>query len=355
MKTKYFIVNATSLDRSGALNILRQFIENIPEDENQWLVFISDNITLPPHSKNVRLEPVSGVKPMYKRLWWDTYGLKKWLQKNGIEPLAAISLQNTGFHVGYKVPKYIYFHQSIPFSTYKWNPFRRKERIFWFYKKIYPLCVKLFLKKDTIVFVQLEYIKKCFASYFKHAENRIEVYAPSLPKLYKQAKPNKLQDECNAIKLFYPAYPHIYKNHKIIEKAVELIDKDIRVIFTIDPINNNYTDPRIECIGTQPVEKIVEYYQTCDSLLFPSFIETFGLPLIEAAQTGMHIIVADLPYAREVLKGYAGVEYVEFDNPSQWANAINRVIKDKRYPSITLDDNNSWKQLFNRITTQISN
>jgi len=38
--------------------------------------------------------------------------------------------------------------------------------------------------------------------------------------------------------------------------------------------------------------------------LFPSYIETFGLPLIEAAAFGLPIGVANEAYAHEVLKGY---------------------------------------------------
>lgn len=179
MSNGYIIVSATALDHSGALSILRQFVKNIPYDNQKWYVFVSPIVSVKSPNPNVYIVPIKGVKSMHKRLWWDAFGLKRWLGSHKIEPIAAISLQNTGFNVGKKVPTYIYYHQSIPFFSFKWNPFKRQERIFWFYKYIYPLFVKLFKRKNTKIFVQLDYIKKGFAKRFRHPENFIKVF--SLP------------------------------------------------------------------------------------------------------------------------------------------------------------------------------
>ena len=39
-------------------------------------------------------------------------------------------------------------------------------------------------------------------------------------------------------------------------------------------------------------------------LIFPSYVESFGLPLLEAKMTGTIIIASDTPYSREILNGY---------------------------------------------------
>lgn len=341
------IVNATALDRSGALSILLQFIENIPVDNRKWLIFTPPNISIKTDNKNVRIVPVENVKSMIKRIWWDTFGVIRWLKKNKINPLAAVSLQNTGFRVGEKVPSYIYYHQSIPFYPYHWNPFKKQERTFWFYKKIYPFFVNLFLKKDTQVFVQLEFIKDGFAKHFKHSKELIGVYYPivSTPK-------DKAQSESTATefpRLLYPAMPHFYKNHRVISKALEMTDTKVDVLFTIVAENYPTVDERIKLIGMQPYNKICELYYTCDALLFPSYIETFGLPLLEAAMTGMPIIASDLPYAREVLKGYEGAIFVEYNNPQAWSTAIDKIEKGKRYQPIDVSNRPGWKELFEKI------
>lgn len=345
---KYLVVNATALDQGGALSILRQFTENIPRDNSKWLVFVSPSISISSNNPNVRIEPVEGVKPMHKRLWWDAIGLKRWLKRNNIEPIGAISLQNTGFNVGKKVPSYIYYHQSLPFNNLNWSPFKKQERTFWFYKNIYPFFVNLFLKKDTKVFVQLEYIKDGFAKRFKHPKDLIEVFSPTviIPTEYGGSQ----EDSHNFPRLLYPAMPHFYKNHRVIEEALTLTDAKVEILFSIPSDSNEQRDHRLKQIGMQPYERICELYRECDALLFPSYIETFGLPLLEAAMTGMPIVAADLPYAREVLRGYEGVKFVPYDDPKAWAKAIENLRKGERFTPIDISDRPGWKELFESIT-----
>lgn len=344
---KHIIVNATALDRSGALSILRQFVENIPVDDRRWLIFVSPDVSIITSNPNVRIEPIEGVKAMYRRLWWDALGLKRWLKKNNIEPIAAVSLQNTGFNVGRKVPSYIYYHQPIPFFPFSWSLKKKKERTLWFYKNVYPFFVKLFLKKNTRIFVQLEFIKDGFAKRFRHREELIDIYSPSVlaPIVFDTDK----DEETEKIRLLYPAMPHFYKNHRVIEDALKLTDADVEILFTVNRDSHSADDKRLKKIGMQSYDKICEFYNTCDALIFPSYIETFGLPLLEAAMTGMPIIAADLPYAREVLDGYQGVSYVPYNNPQVWATAIEKTEKGKRYKPIDISNRPSWKELFRKI------
>lgn len=345
---QYYIVNATALDQSGASSILRQFVENIPVDDSKWLLFVSPDTSINTNNPNVRIEPVEGVKPMYKRLWWDVFGLKKWLKRNDIQPVAAISLQNTGFNVSKKVTQYIYYHQSLPFYPYKWNLLKKKERTFWFYKNIYPFFVKLFLHENTKIFVQLNFIKECFAKRYKHPIHNIAVFHPSCQK---PTVSSKNSEYSHSLSLCYPAMGHFYKNHRVIVEALKSLDRSVKVIFTTERSKDFEGDKRIINIGIQPFEKICELYYKCDAMIFPSYIETYGLPLLEAAMTGLPIIAADLPYAREVLEDYEGVTFVQYSDPKAWIRAIQNLEKGKRYTPIDISNRPGWKNLFKTITT----
>lgn len=347
----YIIVNATALDRSGALSILRQFVENIPVDSRKWLLFVSPEVSLSTDNPNVRIEPIEGVKPMRRRLLWDVFGIRKWLKRKRINPVGAVSLQNTGFRVGSRVPSYIYYHQPIPFFQFRWVPFKRQERTFWFYKNIYPFFVRLFLKKDTKIFVQLDFIKKGFENCFGHCPDFVKVYCPSVSN--PETKSVDKVEQSDSLKLLYPAMPYFYKNHQVIAEALRQTDREVEILFTFDSCVQTYEDTRIRPIGMQPYERICQLYHSCDALLFPSYIETFGLPLLEAAMTGMPIIAADLPYAREVLAGYDGVQFVEYDKPECWAKAIDNLKKGKRYEPINISERSGWKELFEEITTAL--
>lgn len=345
---KFIIVNATALDQSGALSIVKQFVENIPENAINWLIFVSDRILLEGDRLNVRIEPIAKVKPMHKRFWWDVVGLNKWLKQKGIEPIACVSLQNTGFHVYKKhIPHFIYYHQSIPFFPYSWNPLKAEQRSLWFYKHIYPIFVKLFLKKDTKIFVQLDFIKEGFAKKFHHPINNIEIFFPSVVKP-KTDLSIALSD--NYLNLFYPATSFFYKNHKVVREAASKLEMNVKFYFTL-PKDGSFGC--IECIGTIPYEQVCSMYRACDALVFPSYIETFGLPLIEAAMTGLPILVSDLPYAREVLYGYEGAVFVKYNNSDAWTKAIGNLKKGKRFRPLDVSQRPSWRELFESILSTI--
>lgn len=346
---QYIIVNATALDRSGALSILRQFVENIPVDGRKWIVFVSDKVNVVSENPDVCVEPISGVKPMYKRLLWDVIGLDRWLKKHHMTPIACISLQNTGFRVSKRnLPNFIYYHQPLPFFKFKWNPLKKKERILWFYKNIYPFFVKLFLRKDTVVFTQLNFIKNGFVKRFGHSTHNVEIYSPSVAEVADDK--NLPISIANTINLFYPATAHFYKNHKVLYNALKKFDGEVHLYVTIPCVEENVTST-----GVITFSQVCTMYRQCDALVFPSYVETFGLPLLEAAQTGMPIIAADLPYSREVLDGYEGVTFVKYDDPDAWAKAIANLKKGQRFTPIDISNRPGWEKLFESISTHINN
>ncbi len=351
LKNKSIVVNATACDRSGALSILKQFIRHIPNDGKNWLVFIPQNVVISTDNLQVRLVPID-MKSFSKRIHWDNSGLKSWLSEHKVEPIASISLQNTGFNVGKDVPSFIYYHQPIPFYPHKWDFFSPTERNLWLYKNIYPHFVKRGLSKDTHVLVQLDHIKDGFSKKFRHPRELIEVFSPDveLPTLQ---QPKEMQG--NWLKLVYPASTSFYKNHRVLIKALQLTKRDLDLYLTVQKNSSTSLDRRVHCIGVQPYEKLCELYNTCDALLFPSYIETYGLPLIEAAMYGLPIIASDLPYSREVLEGYEGATFVKYDDPKAWAEAIQSLQKGKRYKPLDISKRPGWNDLFNYIFSIIEN
>jgi len=60
-------------------------------------------------------------------------------------------------------------------------------------------------------------------------------------------------------------------------------------------------DIRVCNLGVLPREQVLELYQSARALIFPSTTESFGLPLLEAAATGLPIVAAELDYVRDVV------------------------------------------------------
>jgi len=350
------IINATALNASGALSILKQFIEEIPDDEYEYILFVNNNVNLTKTNNNIRFI-AKDVKSFRERFIWDAFGVKRWLKKNNINPSATISLQNTNFRTNKSIPNFIYYHQSIPFFNKKWNPFNSSERSLWFYKNIYPFFIKLFINKNTEIFVQINFIRDRFARHFDFPKNKIHIIRPKLelPALEDVKQTNI---DTNKLNLVYPATPLIYKNHITIIKALSLLDQKsqekIILHLTCEKqdlghlLINTKIHFLINFTGKISFNEVLGMYKEADALLFPSYIETFGFPLLEAASFGMPIIAADMPYSREVLQGYAGVSYASYDDPKLWSEKISKLFsqKGKRFQPIKLEQSDSWLKLF---------
>lgn len=348
---KILVVNVTAAEASGALTILKQVLDAIPESNDwEYFVFVNPNADIKCDKENIHLIPIAGVKSFLKRFMWDSFGVKKWLKKHCVIPAASLSLQNTNFRTGFKIPNYIYIQQSIPFSDNKWSLFKREERILWFYKKIYPFFIKLFLNNGTKLFVQLEYMRDESSKKFKVSKENIYIITPHFIKPKITIK-DQIRLNDNKINLFYPAAPFFYKNHNVLLDALNICEKKhtFAMYFTIEKCELTQNNLDINFLGKVPFDIIVELYNKMDALVFPSYIESYGLPLLEAASYGLPIIAADLPYAREVLKNYEGVFFVKYDNPKEWKDAICKIEKQKKYNQIISLEGDSWNRMFEII------
>jgi glycosyltransferase involved in cell wall biosynthesis len=58
---------------------------------------------------------------------------------------------------------------------------------------------------------------------------------------------------------------------------------------------------QIQNLGTIDAAAMAAAYVRTDALIYPSLLESFGLPLIEASVAGVPIIAAELDYVRDVV------------------------------------------------------
>jgi len=72
----------------------------------------------------------------------------------------------------------------------------------------------------------------------------------------------------------------------------------------------NENDLPIKFIGSLTREEVFDFYAK-STLIFPSYIETVGLPLLEAKMHWTPIIASDSAFSHEILDGYDKVEFFE--------------------------------------------
>lgn len=357
-------VIATASSVGGALTIYKQFLSSLElyKGQDEWHVFIDKEMPMP--EINGVYYHVCYTKGL-QRILFDVYGFRKIIKTKRIAPQVIFSLQNTG--VRYKSKRsVIYFHQPLPFYQYKCQLFDSFKKTYLFYHYWYPLYVRLFLNDSTYIATQTRIMKENFIKRFSFLPERVGVYFPRI----EEFNPNEIvaySFEEGTFNFVYPASSVAYKEHITIAYAIKalynvnpMVAKQIRIHLTVKKGD-------ISCLGVFlresnmeenfvfyegiPHNQVMTMLKGCNALLFPSVIETLGLPLLEAASLGTPVIANDMGYVHEVLKGYEGVRYVPVHDYEEWArNMIACCEKRDRYAPYRNKESDSWERLFKLIT-----
>jgi glycosyltransferase involved in cell wall biosynthesis len=88
----------------------------------------------------------------------------------------------------------------------------------------------------------------------------------------------------------------------------------------------------VDIIQDVTSEELDSLYQSCSALVYPSIMEGFGLPPLEAMAWGKPVIVSDIPVFRELL-GTAPI-FVRLGDPSSWKDAFAALTDQERAEEI---------------------
>ena len=351
---KMIVVNATALRSGGALTILHQFIQSTQNDKN-YLVFVHPSVDLQ-SKENIRIIKIDRTS-FLSRILWDFSGLNKYLSKYQIRADVVVSLQNTTVRVNQKCSQVVYLHNIIPFSNYPFRWYKKAELKLILYKYFYSFFIFLYADRNTKYIVQSEWFKNVLVKREISSAN-IQVAAPNmLPK--REYNPTKQVVDSEYVNAFYPASALEYKNHIEIVKAIiylkehYVLHKPFKVYFTVssdnslklkDFIKNHNLDSNFVFLGDLTYDDVMSFYRDVDLVLFPSKLETFGLPLIEAATLNKKVVAIDMPYSREVLKGYDDVIYCKVNDSKSWADGILQILQ-KKSNKTSFSSKNDWPKV----------
>lgn len=189
------------------------------------------------------------------------------------------------------------------------NKYSSKSIIF-IIKRLY---LRIFIKKLQSVFVQSLHMKKCLIKTYRIKSNYVNVL--DIP--IQTTKEKFVIKKKNIIRLLYPANHYSYKNHKIISDMLSDNPIDNLLIYftaTISEFKKYKHIKSIRRIDYYSYKRTYKIYNKFDGLIYPSRIESLGLPLKEALYFKMPILCSDLPYSRELLKEYGYYFNQEFLN-----------------------------------------
>jgi glycosyltransferase involved in cell wall biosynthesis len=263
--------------------------------------------------------------------------------KNKITADLIVSMQNTTINYIKGVGQIVLYQNSIPLSDEKWNPLISSERVLFYYKHIYPYFVKRYINSQTIFIAPTNWVREKLILKFRiPAENVVTIYSEIHYSDIQSVVPQNF--DRSYYHFFYPSNNSKHKNHSILLSALKMMRDDlnidiskVKLHFTLNPDRDNYLIKIIKQYklaynivfeGILSKQNMDSYYKASDAMLFPSLIESFGLPLVEAAQFGIPILSADLPYAREVICKYSGAVFLPPKNPSDWARNMAKCISE---------------------------
>lgn len=361
---KNIILSAGACRQGGAKTIYLQLMEHLRYhvSNHRYIVFVDESM---PRPEIAGVEYVIvDVRNGLERLRFDYGRCKEILERMEVKPDLIISLQNTGVACLKDTWQLIYYHQSLPFYPQRWNPLKKAERRLFMYKYIYPWFVKHSIRKERVDFVaQIPFIKDRITNQFGIKECRIHVLFPDTEKVEKE-KLKSYAFENDTINFMYPATAVSYKNHQLLVDALSVLrekSKDVcermRIHLTLSNNDNPEFAQQIREVGLEqqfvlhgsvPHDELLCMLNASHGLLFPSTIETLGLPLLEAAKLGKAIVVSDLTYAHQVVGGYDGVAFVDVKDARKWADKMYELSTEtpQNYKEIAEQKDSSWEEFF---------
>lgn len=319
----------------GALSLLNDFYKEVinnKDKKNKWVFVVS----------KPQLKEVDNIKvlnfPWIKKSWAHRVFFDNFIAKNLVEEYdidIIVSLQNVTIP-GVKKKQILYVHNCLPFVDYKFR--FREDKLLWFYQKVIGKRIINSLKISHKVIVQTEWMKKSCSKIKNVSKEKIEVIPP---KIELKVTDTYKEDKNNEVLFFYPASGVVFKNHKILVESCEKLlkkNKNFKMLFTLNGTENKniisiYNEVKskklpIEFIGALDREDVFNLYKKA-ILVFPSFIETFGLPLLEAKMHDGLILASDSLFSKEVLADYNNAYYFDPFNSNDLYELMKKIVDKK--------------------------
>lgn len=372
---KNILVVDVAASVSGGAAILKQFFDYVCRygQENRWLFLTSVlQYDVPEESqKFVQIRSFPHIKKSpFSRIFWEMKDLRKIAPD--FQPDIVFSLQNVLVHAP-GLPQYIYMHQSLPFQDIiRFSFLKKTERTSAFQQRVMGALIRKSIKKAKGVVVQTQWVKDGVLKKTNIPADKVLVTPPSVDAITVSRTQFHLQQYYMTEKavLFYPAISETYKNHLVLLEALRILKAQgmaCRLILTANlsigqgPVIKETAERYgLDVVSVGYLSQIDVYELLLNSVMvFPSYIETVGLPLVEAQSFGIPIAVSDCPYSHNVCDGYDKVCFFDYTSPEDMADKIQKVIRmpKKEYGeciSMTVPerfvDTVTWKKVTDFIT-----
>ncbi len=334
----HVVVSAVNLTEGGPLTVLRECLASaavvLPREwELVALVHRADLICEP----RVRLISIpSSKKSWFHRLYWEWFGFSH--ISRDLNPTLWLSLHDITPRV-YAKRQAVYCHNPSPFYRIGLREALQEPK-FLMFNQLYALLYRIFIRRNYCVIVQQDWLR---------AEFRRRMGPLSVAVAY----PSFQADECpcapvpgSTFVFIYPALPRVFKNIETLCKAAQILNSrgvsGFEVRLTLDGRENRYARwlrrlygeiAQVRFIGIQTKDEMVSLYREASAVVFPSKLETWGLPITEGKAYRRPLLVADLPYARVTVGSYDLVSFFPAESAVSLADLMQSMVEQTWQPT----------------------
>lgn len=368
---KTIVVSAVNLRKGGTLTILRDclsYLSHMNNASNYRIIAIVHNKELAQYDNVEYIEIPWAVRSWFLRIWCE-YITMFFISKRLKNIDLWLSLHDTTPNVIAK-RRAVYCHNPFPFYQWRWRDLFINYRITcfaWFSKYIYRINIH----KNRWVLVQQQWIRQSFIKLFRLDARRVVV---TLPSQKNSIIPKKHEVKIDTPYYFiFPSYADIHKNFDLLCTASAHLEKELgkgvfKVILTIAGHENKYARQlkqrwekcsSIEFAGFMSRDDLYKYYEQAHCLIFPSKVETWGLPISEFGVFNKPMLLADLPYAHETSAGCSQVSFFPSDNAIALKDLMKRLIQGDRSMlspnpkrEIPQPTTQNWQELFELLMSE---
>lgn len=292
-------IHAPNVHAGGGRVMLDALLSGL-SDQSNVVIIIDERYSK--HLSNSKFRRKEVPPTFFSRL-----ATEVWLSFNALKGDCIFSFGNLPPLFFTRSKKILFLQNKYLIANYSLASFDIKPKVRIFLERCW---LKFKISSVDVCIVQSESMRRCFNQFYCGFKPQVAVipYAPELKNI-------DIQSLNNNYEFIYMASGEPHKNHKkLILAWCELAKENLYPVLSLtleEGLNKELLDwvaelkeqrgIRINNLGVINSNRVSLLLCQHRALIYPSTLESFGLPLIEAKQIGLSILASELDYVRDLV------------------------------------------------------